>query len=247
LYEHRNLQDFKRALPRIVLKLIPADFFSWMEFAFGGQPRLVRFEESDKRLTSAVRSAMESAVHSHPFTRHFVRTGDSSALKPSDFMDQPQVRESIMGQQIYRAIGVRYLLSVSTTTGPGFASAVSFCNETRDFTERDRLILNLVRPHIVQARRNAELSDASALKCATFRLSDREGEVVRWLTEGKTNSEIAVILHTSPRTIEKHMEHILVKVGVENRTAVVAMLMGPKLADGPRTRSTPADRSASLS
>jgi DNA-binding CsgD family transcriptional regulator len=224
------LPDFKRALPGIILKLILADFFAWTEFTFAGRPRLMRFEESDKQLTSAVRPAMESAVPTHYFTRHFVRAGDSSARELSHLMNRPRARESIMGQQVYQPMGVRYLLSVSTTTGSEAVSAVSLGNEMRAFTERDRLILNLLRPHIIQARRNAELSGASEFKCAAFRLSDREVEVAHWLTEGKTNPEIAAILHASPRTIEKHMEHILVKVGAENRTAAVAMLMRSKTA-----------------
>jgi DNA-binding CsgD family transcriptional regulator len=37
--------------------------------------------------------------------------------------------------------------------------------------------------------------------------------------QGKTNEEIAIILQVSPRTVEKHLEHILVQLGVENRTA----------------------------
>jgi hypothetical protein len=37
--------------------------------------------------------------------------------------------------------------------------------------------------------------------------------------QGKTNEEIAIILQVSPRTVEKHLEHILAQLGVENRTA----------------------------
>jgi DNA-binding CsgD family transcriptional regulator len=53
-------------------------------------------------------------------------------------------------------------------------------------------------------------------------LSRRESEVLVWVAEGKTNAEIAVILGTSPRTVDKHVEHVLRKLGVETRTAAVA-------------------------
>jgi DNA-binding CsgD family transcriptional regulator len=53
-------------------------------------------------------------------------------------------------------------------------------------------------------------------------LSRRECEVLVWVAEGKTNAEIAVILGTSARTIDKHVEHVLRKLGVETRTAAVA-------------------------
>ena len=58
-------------------------------------------------------------------------------------------------------------------------------------------------------------------------LTQRETEIVRWLIEGKANPEIALILQISPRTVEKHMESILRKLGVENRTAA-ALLVATK-------------------
>jgi DNA-binding NarL/FixJ family response regulator len=54
-------------------------------------------------------------------------------------------------------------------------------------------------------------------------LSSREREVLSWLTRGSTNHQIAVALHVSPRTIEKHVERILAKLGATNRT-VAALL-----------------------
>ena len=50
-----------------------------------------------------------------------------------------------------------------------------------------------------------------------------------WLARGRTNGEIARILAMQPRTVEKHVERILIKLGVENRTAA-AMVVGGRLA-----------------
>lgn len=52
-------------------------------------------------------------------------------------------------------------------------------------------------------------------------LSPREAEVLFWVAEGKANADISVILGTSPRTIEKHVEHILSKLSVESRLAAM--------------------------
>ena len=49
-------------------------------------------------------------------------------------------------------------------------------------------------------------------------LSRRENEILGWVTKGKTNSEIGIILGISPRTVQKHLERVYVKLGVENRT-----------------------------
>jgi DNA-binding CsgD family transcriptional regulator len=53
-------------------------------------------------------------------------------------------------------------------------------------------------------------------------LTAREQEVVYWLGQGKSDSEIAVILEISPATVGKHLEHIYPKLGVENRTAAAS-------------------------
>jgi len=53
-------------------------------------------------------------------------------------------------------------------------------------------------------------------------LTSRESEVLRWLSCGKSNREIGEILDISPRTVNKHLEQIFVKLGVENRAAAAA-------------------------
>jgi DNA-binding response OmpR family regulator len=54
-------------------------------------------------------------------------------------------------------------------------------------------------------------------------LTKREGEVLSWLSRGKANRDIAQILGLSPRTVDKHLEQIYSKLGVENRTAAAAI------------------------
>ena len=59
-----------------------------------------------------------------------------------------------------------------------------------------------------------------------FGLTVRESEVLSWLSKGKTNRDIAQILGLSPRTVDKHLEQIYAKLGVENRTAAAAIATG---------------------
>lgn len=54
-------------------------------------------------------------------------------------------------------------------------------------------------------------------------LTPRETEVLSWLAKGKTNRDIADILGMSPRTVNKHLEHVFEKLGVETRTAAAAI------------------------
>ncbi len=51
-----------------------------------------------------------------------------------------------------------------------------------------------------------------------FGLTQREAEVMYWVAEGKSNIAVGTILSMRPKTVEKHLERIYLKMGVENRT-----------------------------
>ena len=65
----------------------------------------------------------------------------------------------------------------------------------------------------------------SVAALASLKLTPREAEVLLWISEGKSNQDIGVILGASTGTICKHVEHIFSKLNVENRTtaAVTAL------------------------
>ena len=75
-----------------------------------------------------------------------------------------------------------------------------------------------VRPPEVLARIAAHLT-------AAFPLTPREAEVLFWVGKGKTSRDIGEILGTSPRTVNKHLEHVFEKLGVETRTAAANVAM----------------------
>ena len=64
-------------------------------------------------------------------------------------------------------------------------------------------------------------SFASAKPLENLGLTPREAEVLFWVAQGKSNPEIAVILDSSVGTVKKHMEHVLEKLGVDNRAAAM--------------------------
>jgi len=69
--------------------------------------------------------------------------------------------------------------------------------------------------------RRADAQPASRL--ATALLTPRETEVLSWVAKGKTNRDVAEILGMSPRTVNKHLEHVFEKLGVETRAAAAAL------------------------
>jgi DNA-binding NarL/FixJ family response regulator len=64
---------------------------------------------------------------------------------------------------------------------------------------------------------------AQASRLATAALTPRETEVLSWVAKGKTNRDVGEILGMSPRTVNKHLEHVFEKLGVETRAAAAAL------------------------
>jgi len=56
-------------------------------------------------------------------------------------------------------------------------------------------------------------------------LSEREAEVLFWISEGKSNPEIALIIGAAAGTVKKHVENLLAKLGVENRAAAMRLAL----------------------
>jgi DNA-binding CsgD family transcriptional regulator len=65
---------------------------------------------------------------------------------------------------------------------------------------------------------------------AILGLSRRESDVLLWVTRGKSNEEIGLILGISLGTVKKHLEHIFHKLGVESRTAAAARALSEAAA-----------------
>lgn len=68
-----------------------------------------------------------------------------------------------------------------------------------------------------------EIDDDRTLLKQKLTVTEREAEVLLWIARGKSNRDIAEILDLSPRTVNKHLEQIYAKLGVENRTSAAAL------------------------
>jgi len=86
--------------------------------------------------------------------------------------------------------------------------------------------LRAARAALATAASTAAMETAPAEAIAPqFGLTTREREVLEWVTKGKTNRDIADILGMSPRTVNKHLEHVFEKLGVETRSAATAVAL----------------------
>lgn len=72
--------------------------------------------------------------------------------------------------------------------------------------------------HLFRVTAEDEAGQIDALQ-KRFELTQRESEVLIWIAKGKANKDIGEILGLSPRTVNKHLEQIFIKLGVENRAS----------------------------
>jgi DNA-binding CsgD family transcriptional regulator len=95
---------------------------------------------------------------------------------------------------------------------PGFKASISVCETPDEFML------------LLQRDDNQDDWNPQNLR-ERLKLTFREAEILMWISRGKTNKEIGIILDTSPRTVNKHLEHIFEKLGVSTRAAAVAMAL----------------------
>lgn len=84
--------------------------------------------------------------------------------------------------------------------------------------EKDDTFIFTILKDAVKVNENEILAKA-------FSLTDRESEVLYWVTQGKSNKDLALILGISPRTVNKHLESVFEKMYVENRTSAANMAL----------------------
>jgi DNA-binding CsgD family transcriptional regulator len=127
------------------------------------------------------------------------------------------------------------MLDLGLTTRPGWQRTLLFCKarEEKDFSERDRDVLELLRPHVQAREARAELhrrlsGDRAAADPPDddSALTLREREIVYLVGQGRTNAEIAAELWITPGTVKKHLEHVYEKLGVSGRTAAASRVRG---------------------
>lgn len=85
--------------------------------------------------------------------------------------------------------------------------------------------------HLFSMTRNMKGNEVGTLQLV-FGLTRREAEVLLWISRGKSNRDASEILNISARTVNKHLEQIFIKMGVENRAAAAAAATRVMLAQG---------------
>ena len=83
----------------------------------------------------------------------------------------------------------------------------------------------------------SEYDQRSVEAFASLKLTPREAEVLFWISQGKSNHDIGVILGAMTATVRKHVQHIFAKLNVENRTAAAVTALETCRSVPPRAKT----------
>jgi DNA-binding CsgD family transcriptional regulator len=211
---------FPRELMRALAELIPADDVTFQvsrpldrEFVATEEVTEQEVDPGEDWEDVFWRSYWADDVCSRP-----QRTGDYETVwKVSDYLSARQLERSPVGEW-FRLIGVRSEIAVPfPAIGVEDRRLLLFRGTGRDFTERERLLLRMLRPHFIEVHR-----DLGRRRAGIPDLTSRQLQLLRLVAEGHSNTQIARRLFVAEGTVRKHLENIYDRLGVSSRTAAVA-------------------------
>jgi len=327
-----------RRLPEVMLEgiaqLIPSEHAAYNEINSITNETFFLFRPWVQRMVDLT-PPLNAHLGEHPVLQHFRQQNSKGYVrKVSDFVSNRKFREMSLYREVYCHLDTNYQMGcLLSERGASCDIALAINRKIKDFNERDRAVLEFLRPHLIQARQNAmafvevdqrartvtEALDSASVglvalnEChqvvwltpraekllrlyfpssssgskqlpellvqwmesfsgsleaggtmdvppvltvnqphsilrvrfqgdeangrrlllteeplrtpnhfvSRFGVTEREAEVLHWIVEGKNNPEIGLILGISTRTVDKHVEHLLSKMGVDNRASAI--------------------------
>jgi DNA-binding CsgD family transcriptional regulator len=231
-YEAASLtatKPFSREVLERLAHLIPADaIVGYRDELVGDFPHRVleRVELPEDPIPPDVEDAAQPLCHEDPL-RNQRRRYECRALKLSDFLNRRQMCRLGFYNEVWKPLGIDDSLRVWLPAPEGHGRQLYLERGKRNFTERERSLLELLRPTFINMLA-AATARRQQMSGGQSRLTKRESEILGWIADGKTTREIAAILVVSPHTVRKHIEHILEKLDVRTRSAAVARAFPPE-------------------
>ena len=146
-------------------------------------------------------------------------TGDYSTLLHQAELWSPRAWANTPLGSAYAALGMKDEILVPMTPLGGTDRRLLLFRgqDSPDFSEREKAMLALARPHIAElhTRRDRELRGEP-------HLTPRQWEVLRQVATGASNTQIARTLGLSDTTVRKHLENVFLRLGVQSRTEALA-------------------------
>lgn len=170
-HSFEDLDSFRVGILPGLGQLVPSDLVGYNEVDPGNGDALVVLHPE---LAIETGEALSRLAHQHPLISLQVNHGDERTYKISDFLSRRQFHSLELYDELYRRIGAEDQIAFGLP-GPTVIG-IAMNRGRRDFSERDRALLDLLRPHLAQAhRRIVDRTWMSALVAALEHGLERDG------------------------------------------------------------------------
>ncbi|QBB69984.1 LuxR family transcriptional regulator [Pseudolysobacter antarcticus] len=235
MFTHKELQRFNRAVLAVHTSRTPDDFplhllqmlrcvvaadIAVVDWAGAVNiPVRTLYDPGD-----AISGDVNTAVHRHLDDNPMYGKRQLAASSISDHLTRRQWHRTALYGEAYAQVGQEDGLALDIPLGGAGFLSLNVTRGQRGFASSERLALSLLGPHVREVYRrlqgNVRLARALDLAHAgenAAKISARESDVLRWVTLGKSNAEIADLLGIRPGTVKRHLENLYAKLGVQSR------------------------------
>lgn len=225
------------------------DRVSFMYAVFTGLSKLIKADTYTVQLLDLTKSLMLSKifpsdpytqaeaeytrVHSelNPLVAHYRRTGDTCARRITDVMTRKEWLKTSFFQNSLKRLGYVNVVALPISVDSTLVAGLAIWRRRPNFTLQQCSLLDTFAPHFRQASlRHVESWSEKPIAPrrrapVELGLTGRQIQVLFWMTEGKQNREISLILNIRLGTVQDHVAEILRKLCVENRHAATVFAL----------------------
>jgi DNA-binding CsgD family transcriptional regulator len=222
--------EFRDGLLAALLRAVPADYISMNRVGYESD---LNWSIVQPPLTPEHHATFYRLALQNPLAERFLRIRDGRPLRISDVATTEAFHATELYREFYAALQVEYQVAFALPSDNQHVLGIALSRGQRDFSDQERDLLAIARPHLIQAYRNA-LQYASArgpgtearaptapdeLQLQALGLTPAQARVLRLIAMGRSTGDIAAELQIAQRTVHKHLQRTYQTLEVENRSA----------------------------
>ncbi len=171
-----DLDELRSFMPAGLAGLVRTDYASYNEVGSDG---VVHATVAFPEVPPESIAEWSRYAHQNPLVRRHSATRDGRAYRFSDVARWSELEDLELFRDFYRSLGVRHQIAFTLPSPPQLTFGLALSRGGRDYSERDREILNLTRPHLIQAYRNVQARERAGRLIEALRGGvDASGEAI---------------------------------------------------------------------
>lgn len=227
-----DVEELCHGLLPALLEAVPAEWCAINELP-ADLPHTVSV--SEPAAPAEIHAAFARYGAENPLVEYYLRTHDGRAMRFSDLITRRDLHRMDLYREVYRPLGVEYQIAFTLPSAHRRVLGIALSRAKRDFTAGERDLLNLARPYLIQAYRNAldytQLARGAghqmmAEDLRSLGLTQRQAEVLRLVAMGNSDQDAAAALGIGTRTAQKHMQHCYRALEVTDRSQAARLAWG---------------------